>query len=48
MPLAADPKIIQQNVRTAIEEDIGESDYTAQLIAPNQQAEATVSEGPSA
>lgn len=42
MPLAVDPKIIQQNVRTAIEEDIGESDYTAQLIAPNQQAEATV------
>ena len=42
MPLAVDPKIIQQNVRTAIEEDIGESDYTAQLIASNQQAEATV------
>jgi nicotinate-nucleotide pyrophosphorylase (carboxylating) len=42
MPLAVDPKIIQQNVRTAIEEDIGESDYTAQLIGPNQQAEATV------
>ena len=42
MPLAVDPKIIQQNVRAAIEEDIGESDYTAQLIASNQQAEATV------
>jgi nicotinate-nucleotide pyrophosphorylase (carboxylating) len=42
MPLAIDPKIIQQNVHNAIEEDIGESDYTAQLIEPNQQAEATV------
>ncbi len=42
MLLAVDPKIIQQNVRTAIEEDIGESDYTAQLIAPNQQTEATL------
>jgi nicotinate-nucleotide pyrophosphorylase (carboxylating) len=42
MPLAVDPKTIQQNVRTTIEEDIGESDYTAQLIAPNKQTEATV------
>lgn len=42
MPLAVDPKIIQQNVHNAIEEDIGESDYTAQLIASDQQAEATV------
>ena len=42
MPLTVDPKIIQQNVHNAIEEDIGESDYTAQLIGPNQQAEATV------
>jgi nicotinate-nucleotide pyrophosphorylase (carboxylating) len=42
MPIAVDPKIIQQNVRTAIEEDIGSSDYTAQLIASNQQAEAAV------
>lgn len=42
MPLTVDPKIIQQNVHNAIEEDIGESDYTAQLIASDQQAEATV------
>jgi nicotinate-nucleotide pyrophosphorylase (carboxylating) len=42
MLLAVDPKIIQQNVRTAIEEDLGKMDYTAQLIAPDQQAEATV------
>ena len=42
MLLAVDPTIIQQNVRTAIEEDLGEADYTAQLISPTQQAEATI------
>jgi len=42
MLLAVDPTIIQQNVRTAIEEDLGEADYTAQLISHTQQAEATI------
>jgi nicotinate-nucleotide pyrophosphorylase (carboxylating) len=42
MLLAVDPTIIQQNLRTAIEEDLGEADYTAQLISPTQQAQATI------
>lgn len=42
MLLAVDPKIIQENVRAAIQEDLGAADYTAQLISPDQQAEATV------
>ena len=42
MLLAVDPKIIQQNVYYAIQEDLGVADYTAKLISPDQQAEATV------
>lgn len=42
MLLAVAPKIIQENVRAAIQEDLGAADYTAQLISPDQQAEATV------
>ena len=42
MFLAVDPKIIQANVRAAIQEDLGDTDYTAQLISPDQEAEATV------
>lgn len=42
MLLAVDPKVIQQNVSAAIQEDVGAADYTAQLISPNQQAEATI------
>lgn len=42
MLLAVDPKIIQENVLAAIQEDLGAADYTAQLIPSNQRAEATV------
>lgn len=34
--------VIQANVRHALEEDIGDGDITAQLIAANTQAQATV------
>ena len=42
MLLAVDPKIIQENVLAATQEDLGAADYTAQLIPSNQRAEATV------
>ena len=42
MLLAVDPKIIQQNVHAAIQEDLGGADYTAQLIPSDQTAKATV------
>ena len=42
MLLTVDPKIIQQNVHIAIQEDLGVTDYTAQLIPSDQAAEATV------
>lgn len=42
MSFTLDPRIIENNVRTAIEEDVGINDYTAQLIHAEQQAEATI------
>lgn len=42
MSFTLDPRIIEKNVRTAIEEDVGINDYTAQLIHAEQQAEATI------
>ena len=32
----------QRNIQDALQEDIGPCDWTAQLIAPNTQAEATL------
>lgn len=42
MSFTLDPRIIENNVRTAIEEDVGINDYTAQLIHAEQQAETTI------
>ena len=42
MSFTLDPRIIENNVRTAIEEDVGINDYTAQLIHAEQQAEANI------
>ena len=42
MSFTLDPRIIENNVRTAIEEDVGINDYSAQLIHAEQQAEATI------
>jgi nicotinate-nucleotide pyrophosphorylase (carboxylating) len=43
MPVAASlPAIVKKNVRTALEEDIGSGDITANLISSKQQATAQV------